>query len=410
MNGTAGSRRAGTAVFAVFALNGLLFASWLSRLPAVRDRLELSPAEIGVILLVGAAGSVISLPLTGLLVERLGTARAVGAAVVVGLLGTVLVSIAVAIAQPVLLAASLFLTMMGVGAWDVGMNLAGADVEQAIHRAVMPRFHAGYSLGTVLGAALGAGAAALGLAVTLHLIIIVVIVAVSAPFCLRSFLPGTQAARADRTPTGNPVRKPHAFAAWLEPRTVLIGVMVLAAALTEGAANDWLGLATVDGFAVPNQAGAIMLAIFMVAMTSMRLLGTSWLDLHGRVTVLRVCIALALVGLVTFCFAPWLWLAGLGAILWGLGAALGFPVGMSAASDDPRRAASRVSVAASIGYVAVLAGPPLLGLLAEQVGYRHALLVIAGPLLISLLITRVAAPVAVGGPGEDISLADHKEQ
>ena len=392
MNNTAGLRRASGAVIAVFALNGFLFASWLSRLPAVRDRLELSPAEIGIILLVGAAGSVLSLPLTGLLVERLGTTRALLAAVAVALLGTVLVSISVDVAAPAMLAASLFLTMMGVGAWDVGMNLGGALVEQAIHRAIMPRFHAGFSFGTVLGAALGASAAAAGLPVSLHLIIIVGIVAVSAPVCLRFFLPEVKRERTNQAVRGSPGAKLSVFAAWLEPRTLLIGVLVLAAALTEGAANDWLSLATVDGFKVPNQAGAIMLAVFMIAMTAMRFLGTGWLDLHGRVTVLRTCVVLALVGLVTFCFAPWLWLAGAGAILWGLGAALGFPVGMSAASDDPRRAAARVSVAASIGYVAFLAGPPLLGLLAEQVGYRHALLVIAGPLLISLAITRVAAP------------------
>jgi len=82
-----------------------------------------------------------------------------------------------------------------------------------------------------------------------------------------------------------------------------------------------------------------------------------------------------------------------GVLLWGMGAALGFPVGMSAASDDPSRAPARVAVVATIGYSAFLAGPPLLGLLAEHVGYRHALLAIAVPVLIGLLVIPAARPL-----------------
>jgi len=110
--------------------------------------------------------------------------------------------------------------------------------------------------------------------------------------------------------------------------------------------------------------------------------------------VLRLCAALGLVGLLVFGLVPdtMLWLAVLGAVLWGMGAALGFPVGMSAASDDPLRAAARVSVVSTIGYTAFLAGPPLLGLLAEHVGYRHALLAVAGPIVIGLLVVNAAAP------------------
>jgi len=103
---------------------------------------------------------------------------------------------------------------------------------------------------------------------------------------------------------------------------------------------------------------------------------------------------LALVGLLVFGLVPddLLWLALVGAVLWGMGAALGFPVGMSAASDDPLRAAARVSVVSTIGYSAFLAGPPLLGLLAHEVGYRHALLAIAVPIVVGLLVVNAAAP------------------
>lgn len=185
------------------------------------------------------------------------------------------------------------------------------------------------------------------------------------------------------------------FSAWLEPRTLLIGLVVLAAALTEGAGNDWLSLAVVDGFDRTDEIGALSFGIFVAAMTLMRFLGTGLLDRFGRVAVLRLCAGLALVGLLVFGLVPasMLWLALVGAVLWGMGAALGFPVGMSAASDDPLRAAARVSVVSTIGYTAFLAGPPLLGLLAEHVGYRHALLAIAVPIVIGLLVVNAAAPV-----------------
>ena len=80
-----------------------------------------------------------------------------------------------------------------------------------------------------------------------------------------------------------------ALAAWLEPRTLLIGLVVLAAALTEGSANDWVSLAVVDGFDVPHALGAVAFAIFVTAMTAMRWFGTTLLDRYGRVAVLRLC-------------------------------------------------------------------------------------------------------------------------
>ncbi|MEK8225680.1 MFS transporter [Oerskovia sp. M15] len=193
-----------------------------------------------------------------------------------------------------------------------------------------------------------------------------------------------------------------ALAAWREPRTLLIGLVVLAAALTEGAANDWVGLAVVDGFGTSDAMGAVALGIFLTAMTGMRLLGTGLLDRYGRVAVLRLSAGLAFVGLLVFTLVPNLWVALVGVVLWGAGAALGFPVGMSAASDDPAHAAVRVSVVSTIGYSAFFVGPPLIGFLAEYIGgYRPALLVIAVPLVIGLLVVNAARPLptAAGSAG-----------
>ena len=107
------------------------------------------------------------------------------------------------------------------------------------------------------------------------------------------------------------------------------------------------------------------LAVFLTSMTAGRVLGTGLLDRHGRVPVLRALLALAAVGCLLVVFAN-ATLAFVGAVLWGLGASMGLPVGISAAADDQRGAARRISVVSTIGYTAFLAGPPLLGWLGDH--------------------------------------------
>lgn len=384
--------RASWAVFAVFAINGFVFASWASRLPAIRDALTLTPAQMGLVLLVGSLGSLIALPLTGSVVHRFGTATTTRSASVLTATGLVAALLAVTAGSTPLTAGLLFFALMGIGAWDVSMNLQGTVVERGVGRAIMPRFHAGFSLGAVAGAGVGALAAHAGVAVGWH-VGVAVVIAVLAVLVLTSLYLPDGAMTAPAPGTEAPKARHRALAAWAEPRTLLIGVMVLAAALTEGSGNDWLALSVVDGFASSEAIGALAFGLFVASMTVMRFAGTGLLDRYGRVPVLRLCAGLALVGLLLFGLSPSMPLAIVGVVLWGLGAALGFPVGMSAAADDPAHAAARVSVVSSIGYIAFLVGPPLLGMLADHVGYRTALLVITIPLVASLLLAQVAAPL-----------------
>ncbi|HLT83679.1 MAG TPA: MFS transporter [Phototrophicaceae bacterium] len=387
----ADGRRATTAVLVVFALNGFLFANWVSRLPAVRDALDLTPGQMGLLLLIGSIGSLLALPAAGAFAQRSGTAATVRGSAGVAAGGFAVVIAGLLVGAVPLLAVGLLVAQVGIAGWDVAMNVEGGVVEHAISREIMPRFHAGFSIGTVAGAGVGAVAALLHVPVTVHLATVAVGVALGTVATTRGFLPHTGAPAAGG---GRRRRLARAFGGWREPRTVLVGVMVLAFALTEGAANDWVALAVVDGFATSDAVGAVGFGVFVVAMTLMRLAGETLLARFGRVAVLRGTTVLALAGLLLFALSPWLWLAFAGAFLWGLGAALGFPAGMSAAGDDPLHAAMRVSVVASIGYMAFLCGPPLLGLLAEHVGYRHALLAIAGPLLLGFVVSKAARPLA----------------
>ena len=371
------------AVAAVFALNGFAFASWVSRIPEARDSLDLTPGQLGVLLLALSAGSVAGLPLAGAFVHRFGAAAVVGAGSALVALGLSVVGLgAGVVASPWLTALGLLFAGIGSGGWDVAMNIEGAAVEQHARRTLMPGFHAMFSLGTVAGAATGAAAAGLGLPVTGHLALAAVLVVVGGLTSVRRFLP--------LPPERESSRKAHGFAAWREPRTLVIGVMVLAMALTEGVANDWLAVALVDGYDVPPWLGASGFALFVAAMTTGRLLGGRLLDVFGRLRVLWTSMGVAAAGVVLVVLGGAPAVAAVGIVLWGLGASLGFPVGMSAAADEPEHAAARVSVVSTIGYTAFLAGPPVLGFLGDRVGVLNALLLVA----VLLVPSALAVPAA----------------
>ena len=182
-------------------------------------------------------------------------------------------------------------------------------------------------------------------------------------------------------------------AAWTEPRTLLIGVFVLAFAFTEGTGIDWINVAVIDDYGAPGRGRHAGVRRVPAAMTTGRWFGPRLLDRYGRVPVLRVLAVCGLAGLALFVFGRHPAVAFAGAVLWGVGASLGFPVGMSAASDDPARGPARVSVVASIGYCAFLGGPPLIGFLGDQVTVRTALLAVAVLLIVSIVIAGAIRPL-----------------
>src|SRR3954454_10597206 len=379
-------RRATRAVSAVFILSGFAFASWASRIPQVRDALELTPRTLGLVLLAIAVGSVTSMPLSGLVVARLGTARTVAVMALLAAAGLATAGLGYR-AGVVPVVVGLFALGAGNGTWDVAMNVEGSAVEQELGRAIMPRFHAGFSVGTVAGALIGAGMVALSVSATVHLVAVAAIVAVAVPLVVRDFLPDGDAPAEDG-------ERRNPLTAWTEPRTVLIGVFVFAAAFTEGTGNDWLGVAMIDGYGAAAALGVLTFAIFLSAMTLGRWFGPGLIDRHGRVLTVRIFAVLALVGLALVVWGSALPVAMAGAALWGLGTALGFPVGMSAAGDEPAHAPARVSVVATIGYVAFLAGPPLIGFLGEEAGTLRALTVTGGLVALGLLVSGVLRPPA----------------
>jgi predicted MFS family arabinose efflux permease len=378
-------RAAARATYVAFIGSGFAFASWAARIPQVRDRLHLQPSELGLVLLAIAAGSVIALPLSGPVLTRLGSRRTVAAMALLLVAGLVIAALGY-LSGVLPLVVGLFLIGFANGAWDVAMNVQGARVEQHLGRSIMSRFHAGFSLGTVAGALIGATMVALRVPVTAHLVAVAVVVAVVVPAAVRRFIPDHDTAADEAGSTGS-------WTAWTEPRTLLIGLFVLAFAFTEGTGNDWISVALIDGYHAPAAVGTLGFAVFLAAMTTGRWVGPGLLDRYGRVAVIRAVSILAFLGLVLFVFGPSTPVAFAGAIMWGGGTSLGFPIGMSAGADDSARAASRVSVIASIGYCAFLGGPPLIGFLGQQFTVLRALTAVAVLLALAVLITGNVKPL-----------------
>jgi MFS family permease len=373
------------AVALVFALNGFCFATLASRVPDLRGSLDLSNGGLGALLLSVAVGSMAGMPVSGHLIERWGAGAVVRLGALAVLAGLVLAgSMATAGSAPGA-AVGLLAYGFGTGVWDVAMNVDGAAVERELGRSIMPRFHAGWSFGTFTGAGIGAVAAGFGVPLAAHYAIAPAVAVAVALVASRRLLPWVE--------IGHEAREAASGSAWLEPRTLAIGFMVLAFTLAEGSANDWLALGLIDGYHARHWIGVLGFALFVASMTLGRLGGPLVLDRFGRAPSMLASALAATVGVLTVVWGGVAALAVVGIVLWGFGAALGFPVGMSAAGDDPARAARRVSVVSTIGYGAFLAGPPLLGFVGDHVGTLRSLLVIAIAMVpATVLVSSVRRP------------------
>jgi len=398
-----------------FALFGVIGTSWMSRLPSVREALGLSSGQLGALLVVGGVGTLTAVVATGAVVARFGSRTTLVVATTANVVGFGLVALGTATGSVGVFAVGAFLNGMCGALTNVPINICAASVEQHVGRAILPHFHAAFSIGAACGALVAAAFswAHVGIAVQVVVVTLVVTAVRALLIAPATALAPERAAAAradapaaaDATDDDVPVVAPRrgagfraALAAWREPRTLLIGLVLLASSLSEGSAGNWLSIAVVDGFDVREALGAVAYGTFVGAMTVFRFAGTGLIDRFGRVAVLRASGASALVGLLVFGLAPTLPLAWVGIVLWGCGAALANPVAIAAASDDPAHAAPRVAVATSFSTVAMLTAPPLLGLLVDGVGARHALLVICAATVLSLAVAGQVRPLPRPAP------------
>ncbi|MGW5868601.1 MFS transporter [Streptomyces sp. NPDC055239] len=366
-------RRRRQALYLFFFLPGISMSSWVTRTPDVRDQLSVSTGQMGLVLFGLSVGSMGGILCSGRLVSRFGTRPVIA-------LGTVLIIASMAVIgggssvpSAPMVAAGLCLFGAGMGAGEVAVNVDGADVERLTGTTVLTTLHGCFSLGTVIGGLAGMVATAADFPVVWHLIAVAAVSVGILVYALRAVPAGIGTSD---TPRATGTAQHAGPSVWRDRKLLLIGGIVLAMALAEGAANDWLPLLMVDGHGLDAALGSLVFVGFAAAMTVGRFSGTFFLNRFGRATVVRASAISGAIGLVLVIFSDSAVVAAAAVLFWGLGASLGFPVALSAAGDSGPDQTARVSLVATIGYVAFLVGPPALGFLGDHYGLRSAMVVV----------------------------------
>ena len=371
-----GKKRRG-AILTIFFITGVALSTWLARLPALRDNLDLETVQVGIFLFGGGAGALFGLLIAALVIARLGETRSILVFALAAVIGMGLVGVmSVVLPWFVIALSAVFLFGLGTSITDVAMNVQGARVERELDNQMMPWFHAMFSFGTVIGALLGAGASVVGMGLHWHFLIVTAVLVPATIWAVRQ-IPDNGEAETSSDAEKKSTRRELAQV-WREPRTIAIGVVALGMAFAEGSATDWLALGMTDERGATNASAAIWFMLFTVSMTIGRILGVPLLNRFGRVGILSAASGAAVMGLALLITIDATWVSVVAVVLWGLGASLGFPVAMSAAADDPSKGPVRVSVVATIAYGAFLVGPPLLGALGQAIGILNSLWVVVG--------------------------------
>ncbi|WP_406215616.1 MFS transporter [Streptomyces canus] len=395
-------RRRRQALFLLFFLPGIALSSWVTRTPDVRDQLGLSTGQMGLVLFGLSVGSMIGILCSGRFVSRFGTRPVIALGTLLIIVGTAVIGAGSAVPSASLVTVGLCLFGAGMGGGEVAVNVDGADVERLTGTAVLPTLHGCFSLGTVIGGSAGMAATAAAVPVSWHLAVVALVATGILVHAMRAVPTGIGISAAPSTPVPGPAQRPGPRV-WKDRKLLLIGAIVLAMALAEGAANDWLPLLMVDGHGLDAAMGSLVYVGFAAAMTLGRFSGTYFLGRFGRAAVVRASAVSGAVGLLLVIFSDNAAVAATAVLFWGLGASLGFPVALSAAGDSGPDQTARVSLVAIIGYVAFLVGPPALGFLGDHYGLRSAMVVVLVFVASAILIapaadTRDRATAAVDVP------------
>jgi MFS family permease len=245
----------------------------------------------------------------------------------------------------------------------------------------MPGMHAAWSIGAAAGSGIGAACAALGVSPAAQFIGEAVVIA-AATFGVAPGIPRGAPGPAEQAPAsqarvdrGAKIRE--WLRGWLDWRLLLIGLVMLGVELGEGSANSWLTLAVRSNHGQSAAIAALFFTVFATSEGLTRIFAGPVVDRLGRVRTIRLTTALGLIGIVAFILGGNPWIVLFGVVLWAVGVSMGFPLGMSAAAESGPDPAARISVVASIGYFANLAGPPAIGALAQSAGLLNSLWLIA---------------------------------
>ena len=374
------AERALSAVALVFLINGTILASWVSRIPAISERHGLGKGEVGTMLMTIAVGAIVSFAIAGVGINRKGSALTT---VVFGSLFALMLPM-IGLAPSVWMLIPVFVLFgAGNGGMDVAMNAQGVEVEQTLRRSIINALHGFFSLGGVVGAAIGALAAGLGVSPSIHLPLIGV-VGLGGLWRLREHLiPDTHH---EETATDEPV-----FA--LPPRAMwALGVIAFCSAIAEGSMADWSALYLDDHLGTGGGVAALGFTAFSFAMLIGRFAGDGLVDRYGSVLMVRIGATISSVGLALGLVINTPVAMIVSFALVGLGVSVLFPLVFKSAAAFPGVSRGKaVAGVATIGYTGFLVGPPVLGWIAEPTSLRVSL----------MIVVALCAAVALLAPATD---------
>jgi MFS family permease len=372
-------------VIVMFALIGPPSMALLVRLPEIKELLGVSTSELGLLLFSGAVGSILALSLAARIISRFGTRPQMLGGFYLVALGLIGQAFAATTDSVAIFAVCIFVTGFGFGIVDVPLNVDGASIEGKRGRSVLPRLHAAFSVGALSGAAIGTLCIALSVDILTQMIVLCS-TQMLLPIIVRRFVP--QHTGQEEHHKNADVEKPEKINLFKDKRIMFLGIGILCITLAEGAAVDWLALTIVKDFGETATNAGIAFAIFNLTMTITRFFGGNISDRFGRRNTLQAMAIIGAIGVLMMIFGTSVTFAWIGAALWGIGSALGFPLFISEAGEG-ENATRRVALITVFGYMAFLVGPPTLGLIAEFTGLRAMLYLIAGALLSAVFFAKV---------------------
>ncbi|HEY4385358.1 MAG TPA: MFS transporter [Ktedonobacteraceae bacterium] len=373
-------RLARMAVDIFFFLNGVMTATFSARLPAIQMRLALSPGQLGLALLGCTIGGLFAMNIAGRMSSRFGskvitTIAASGMCISLPL-------IALAPTLPLFLLTLVFFGA-GSGAMDVTMNLQGTDVERGYGRPIMNSFHAYFSVGSLAGAALGSILAAFNVKPELHFFAITIVACVVLVWSSRLLL----SAKQEQMVQKQPVQK--ALSLQISPALMLLGVIAFCSLLSVGTLFDWSAVYLSGTLHTGAGLAAAGFTTFLVCMTIGRSIGDSLATRFGATVLVRISCLLAAIGLALALVIAWVPAAFFGLALVGVGLSVPFPLVMSAAGRLARRdKGSILAIVTTWGYFGMIAGPPVIGFIADRAGMRLAL----APVVFLCVLAVLCAP------------------
>lgn len=374
------------AVGLVFLSESLVYGSWVAHIPYVKTKLALSDAELGLTLFAMPAGLIVMNPLTGWIIARLGEARACLWSAV----GLVLaLCIPVNAPTPALLAAGLFLVGLSSALINVAMNTCATNVERAHNIVIMSSCHGMWSLGGLLGSGIAGLVIAQHVPPSIHIFIaagVVLLITLLLQSQLRT-IPSSSRPMNGPTETGK-----KTGSSFVRPnRDLLLMILIgLALALGEGAAFDWSAVYLHDTLGASSQLAALGFGAFSLTMMSFRFLGDTIIPTIGAQRWLQIGGVVAAAGLLLAIALPFPATALAGFAVLGAGCSLGAPVLYSAALRVPGiPPAAGLATFATFSFIGFLAGPPVVGFIAEAFGLYVGLAFVAIMLLISAGLARL---------------------